>query len=213
LFSLIQYYFYKYFYGRYSTKLHDLCEQNNYQTPYDLCFAEDPADRIQLPFNIASTYPMYHTKEKITFEKIPYFSSFKNLKKRFGNPGSFVVAKSKGSEIKVYGYKKREGESKVKLFNFFIDDQFFMGEYCYNDYSDAMRNTILRKIGDRYFIKELNSPERFYISDDYSGMIYFEDNGFSFAIRYLSKANSNINLKLETLFTKPIITVHANSES
>jgi hypothetical protein len=75
---------------------------------------------------------------------------------------------------------------------YFMNNIFFMGEFTFNNSSDATHDKLLAMLASKYNIDKSGAKETFYIRDNEESLIYFDDNGFSTSIQYTNLRKSYV---------------------
>jgi hypothetical protein len=185
-------------YGEYSFEYLDRYKKFYIKSPFHYCFRDDFVAHLLYVLNKKEEIPVFKSHEDIYFENTPYFINYKKLLKDKGKPYCFNAYNFNhiGFEIKALGYRTKILGSKAILVFYFMNDQFFMGEYIFKN----PRTNIKEKISEQFLENQELNEDNFYIENTKDRIIHFQNTGFTVDIKYFNKENPQIVRNLSEYF-------------
>ena len=198
--QLLRLWYFSVVYGPYSNKFLAVFKDENIMSPYNSCIDDDILLHF-VPFTKKNNNSLeFQTKTTIVFNGIDFSTSSKNLIKSKGEPDSISITTINDTKFMVVGYNEVVHDLKMKTMYFFLNDQFFMGEFLFSDHLSKEPSNLVKSYSSKYLngIPVVNHV--FYITDAEGNQLYYEHNGFALSIKYLYKGDESSNKIMTGLF-------------
>lgn len=177
----------KLIFGAYSLRYVNYFKKITKTNPYPYCHKED------VPTLMAGLNPSYYKEvgvlnnNEFSFEDVPGYVTFKEIKKVYGRPLCYNIGKYKGQIIRLAGYSCDDYTAPLDIIYYFTDYGLLMGEYQFKSQNPAYKKEML---SDLLSGLKLDIPEDFN-AKCYKGKniyIYINDNGFALTVKFLNTA-------------------------
>ena len=196
------YFFNQLFFGKYSSRFNQYCQQKDIPTPYKLCYHDDPDHHIYEIFFPNTKFQIYHSTERVGFEKTAFFSSRKKHRKKYKKIYGYSILHIEGKDLRVFCYRKDVYGHRAKVLYYFLDDTFILGEYVFMSYTKDKVSEIANKLAQTYHVNLKDAAASYYIEDANHGRIMLNDTGFDLNIKFLNLGNEGINDFLYNYFSR-----------
>lgn len=193
------------FQGKYSLAYVSLYKKYYMKSPYAHCIKDEFIFRIFSFFEKSKDTKQFKTNKTIQFGETPFLVRYNDFNKTFGKPYCFNIYLIQPSDkkLKILGHKEQMYNTDMKALYYFIDNEFFMGEYVFKEINNETINKISNLLQKKYLDDILTEgTDDFYIEDKDNTIIYFSYTGFSLILRYYYRKDTQINNILEEYFTK-----------
>lgn len=175
-----------------------------YKNPFVHCIKDSFEHRARHFHEHEKNSQFFTTKADISFNKIPFYTSFAKIKKIKQKPYCFNAYKLGKHYVKVIGYKESLAQLGCNVLFYFLDKKFFLGEYVFKDPTEKTVKNILTLLQDKYIDKKQDIVEiensKFYITHDNGSRIFYRYNGFSVTISYINIKAGNLQDKFDDVF-------------
>jgi len=177
------------FYGRYSYRYVSTFKRFHIMdNPFPVCIDDDIISHFSNFVGLDSK-KMLFTKNTITFDNVSFSTKFSSLKGK-GKPERYNIYKySEEYMIKIMGYPDVILGNPIRELYFLANDSFVMGEYVFNDVSNANNKKLIDMLATKYSITVPTKDEIFFIRDDKDSVICFINSGFTISIQYINLNN------------------------
>ncbi len=175
-------------------------KEYNKRSPFKPCYEDDVVIHFIKFFENRDNLPVLKTKQSIKFASSEFFIKYKNLLRQKGKPDFYSVTKEQGVEIKSFGYLTEFFSTKTKENYYFVDNEFFMGEYYFSDARKLDSDKLFSSLMEKYGVSSGNDnlkEGKFFIKDSNGAVLHAEHTGFAIAIRYFNQ-NASVKGKLDT---------------
>lgn len=130
----------------------------------------------------------YITENNVSFQDVPFLSSFSKIKECYGNPHMYSIDVINGHTISIAAYNNLLKSRSNRTVFYFFDNELVEAEYILNDVTvnkdkDIYMNNIQKKYIQEY---EISYTDSICIKDKDHNLIFAYWNGFEFSIKYLS---------------------------
>lgn len=194
----------KLFFSRYSYSYVRVFRKYFYKNPFGHCIKDSFEHHARHFYESEKNSRFYTTKEDISFNKIPFYTSFAKIKKIKKKPYCFNSYKLGKHYIRVIGYKESLAQLGCNVIFYFLDSKFFLGEYVFKDPTEKTVNNILTLLQNKYIDKQQGTlgieNSKFYITHDDGSQIFYRYNGFSVTLSYINLKAGNLEEKFNNVF-------------
>jgi hypothetical protein len=182
--------------GIYSYEYISLFKRLYLRNPYKGCIREDLITRIQPVFEAGTAVERVSTHKSILFEDEPFGQSLKELIGKYGKPLCYTVQRvgDQRFTIAVAGFRSKGYRKELTPLYYFLDDQFFMGEYLINRPWDFAK--IRDGLIEQFQLPIDNEVDNFIIENTKERTVHYKSTGFAIEVKYLSSEATEILEKI-----------------
>ncbi len=190
----------KIFYSKYNYRYINVYKKYTNRSPHGYCIKDEFIYHILVFNDRDEKFEKYSTVKEIKFGDVEYFTTYQEIKKQKGKPYCFnSYYLNNKYDIKILGYRDSMYNTTIRVLYYFIDDEFFMGEYVFKGTLADRAKRISKIIHEKYLGRKTEANEKFYIDGPYDSTIHFTDTGFSLIIKYFSNGDKYIKAKLDDI--------------
>lgn len=192
--------FVKLIHGTYSLEFYQLFKKYYIRSPFQYCFRDEFITHLLFVLKKNNAIPSFKSSKEIYFEKIPYFTHYKDFLKQKGAPYCFNAFSFKNPDlvIKALGYQDVISGSKATIVFYFMNDVFFMGEYIFKKPRTNIKESLINHfLGDTQI-----DADNFYIENTKQRTVHFQDTGFTVDIKYITEEDVNISQQLKSYLSQ-----------
>jgi len=204
----------KMFFGRFSYQFqHSVTETHNLKTSHQNylrpCSKMDPLNHFRKVLLDHASIEKYISDEPISFGDVDFGLTFKQIRKLKGRFSYYDIQKYKEIKWQRLGFKEHILNYGVRRIYHIIDDEFFYGELFFPDIRNIdhkrIAGLLLKKyVGDADYTVgidfRIDCPDTF---------IFYENNGVSLSIKYISKQSDKITEKINQLTNQSSLSVNS----
>ncbi|NQV01382.1 MAG: hypothetical protein HQ542_01960 [Bacteroidia bacterium] len=205
-FPILNLLFIRIFRGKYSFEYLEFFKKNDLRNPLNNCIKDEITLHLSVFFKRIEGAANFKTTIPIEFKDVPFLTSYQNLVKEFGTPHCINIARFDNKRVKVVGYNEKFHQKKMKSLFYFIEDEFFMGEFVFSETHRMDPTQVKAGVSQKYLTGEALSSDTFYIECPQGNALNYHDNGFFASVKYLYQGDTRINEMLTKVF------VHAHQK-
>ncbi len=188
------------FRGKYSFEYLEFFKKHDLRNPLNNCIKDEITLHISVFFKRLKGASNFTTTIPIEFQDVPFLTSYKTLVKEFGTPHCINIARFDHKRVKVVGYNETFHQKKMKSLFYFIEDEFFMGEFVFSETRRMDPTQVKEGIAEKYLDGKLQDLDTFYIEGPLGNVLNYHDNGFFASVKYLYQGDPGINEILNNVF-------------
>jgi hypothetical protein len=190
----------KIFNGKYSFEYLEFFKKNDLRNPLTNCIKDEITLHISVFFQRLKGAVDYTTEIPIEFKDIPFLSSYKTLVQKFGTPDCINIARFEKNRVKVVGYHETFHQKKMKSLFYFLEDEFFMGEFVFSETRRMDPTQVKEGISEKYLDGVNLEADTLYVEGPLGNILNYHDNGFFSSVKYLYRGDLRINEVLNNVF-------------
>lgn len=184
-FPFILLFFTKLFYGKYSSYYLLLHKKYMGTNPYGYCIKDDFINHLAGFYKDQKNLDSFQTSKDISFDNAKFGEKFSQVMNRKKNLICMNSTKMSGFDLKVAGFRSEMFDYDVKVYYYFANNRFFMGEYSFKLVDKKRINLISSLLQQKYLESVKVADKNLIIEKSNQATIYMENNGFRLFIRYL----------------------------
>lgn len=180
-------------FGKYSVQYQNYFKKRSLRNPFKHCVRDEILSRVRPLIEGSSKVPHLKTKSKIWFETQPFGSNFGAIVESYGDPSCFNAVKFDNPDfvIKIAGFPSKSLGKGVTALFYFIDDEFFMGEYLVKEETEFLQ--ALNVFLENSFEVDLSTiSDKFMIKNTTDQLVYCHNNGFETGAKFLDLESTEI---------------------
>ncbi|MBE0647697.1 MAG: hypothetical protein IH596_07935 [Bacteroidales bacterium] len=188
------------FKGKYSFEYLEFFKKNDLRNPLNNCIKDEITLHISVFFKRLNGATNFTTEIPIEFKDVPFMTPYKKLVKDFGVPDCINIARFGQQRVKVVGYNETFQQKKMKSLFYFLEEEFFMGEFIFSETRRMDPTQVVEGISEKYLSGIPLESDTFYIEGPLGNALNYHDNGFYASVKYLYQGDSRINEILSKVF-------------
>ncbi|MFC2101360.1 hypothetical protein ACFLS7_00020 [Bacteroidota bacterium] len=188
------------FKGKYSFEYLEFFKKNDLRNPLNNCIKDEITLHISVFFKKLKDSATYKTEIPVEFKDVPFMTAYKDVIKEFGTPHCINIARFGHERVKVVGYFETFQQKKMRSLFYFLEDEFFMGEFVFSETRRMDPTQVVEGISEKYLNGEKIESDSFYIEGPIGNSLNYHDNGFYASVKYLYRGDSHINEILSNVF-------------
>ncbi len=190
---LIKIMFHRIFFGRYSARYIEAFKRFTNKSPYSYCIKDDFVNSIAGFYQKRDSLPVYHTQLEIGFAGVDFGSTFRQVLKMKGRPVCVNAQRLQDFDLKIFGYRDTLFSSPARIYFYFINGRFFMGEYSLKDADTGKTGEVAHILFKKYLNQTRAAVDDFLIIGPEDIRIRFGHTGFSLSMKYLWGSDEQVS--------------------
>lgn len=188
--------------GQYSFEYLEFFKKYDLRNPLNNCIKDEITLHVSVFFKRLKGSSNYTTTIPIEFKDVPFLTSYNSLVKEFGKPDCINIARFDRARVKVIGYNETFHQKRMKSLFYFLEDEFFMGEFIFSETHRMDPTQIREGISQKYLEGGEVNQDAFYIEGPLGNILNYHDNGFFASVKYLFRGEQRINEILTDVFVQ-----------